>query len=270
MACNRAVKLGRLDEVARGLGAEAVATGHYARVERSLHGRLRLRRAVDLRKDQTYVLHALAQEQLARACFPLAALTKDEVRREAARRGLPVASKPDSQELCFVPDGDLRGYLVRTPQGRGLPGAFVEASGAEVGRHEGAAGFTRGQRRGLPALGRPRYVTAVEPEAGLVRLGEREDLLDPGVEVNGLNWVDEPEPPPGSRYDVLVQVRHAQVPVPGALEVSGRGCARVLFAEPVYAAAPGQALVAYRADAVLCGGPIARVLPRVAGASSQP
>jgi tRNA-specific 2-thiouridylase len=257
------VKLGRLDEVARGLGAEAVATGHYARVERAPHGRLRLRRAADLRKDQTYVLHALAQEQLARACFPLAALTKDEVRREAARRGLPVAAKPDSQELCFVPDGDLRGYLARTPQGRGLPGAFVEASGAEVGRHEGAAGFTRGQRRGLPAVGRPRYVTGVEPEAGLVRLGEREDLLDLGVEVSGLNWVEESEPPAGTRCEVSVQVRHAQAPVPASLEATGGGSARVIFGEPVFAAAPGQALVAYVDDAVLCGGPIARVLTRV-------
>ncbi len=260
VACNRGVKLGRLDELARGLGAQAVATGHYARVERGPHGRLRLLRAADLRKDQTYVLHALAQEQLARACFPLAALTKDEVRREAARRGLPVAGKPDSQELCFVPDGDLRGYLARTSQGRGKPGSFVDASGVEVGRHEGAAGFTRGQRRGLPALGRPRYVTSVEPDAGVVRLGEREQLLDLGVEVSGLNWVEEPEPPAGSTYEVCVQVRHAQVPTPATLEVLGAGGARVHFAQPLFAAAPGQALVAYRGEAVLCGGPITRVL----------
>jgi tRNA-specific 2-thiouridylase len=256
VACNRGVKLGRLREVASGLGAAAVATGHYARVERGERGRWRLRRARDRRKDQTYVLHALGQAQLAQACFPLAELTKDEVRETARQRGLAVAGKRDSQELCFLPGADVRAYLAGTPTGLGRPGDFLDEQGRVVGRHAGAAGFTRGQRRGLPALGAPRYVAAVDPQAGTVRLAERAALDDLEVRVAGLTWTDEPEPPAGTAFDVEVQVRHAQPAVPARLTAEGEGRALVRFAQPVFAAAPGQALVAWRGDAVLCGGPI--------------
>jgi tRNA-specific 2-thiouridylase len=270
VACNRGVKLGRLGEIARGLGAEAVATGHYARVEDGPGGRRRLLRAKDARKDQTYVLHALSQEQLAFARFPLAHLTKPEVRARARALGLPVAEKPDSQELCFVPDGDVRGWLARRTPAARRAGAFVDESGREIGRHDGAAGFTRGQRRGLPALGAPRYVTRVEPEAGRVVLAEREALHDAGAEVAGLNWVDVAEPAPGTEFDVTVQVRHAGAATAARLVVTGPGCARVEFAEPVFAVAPGQALVAWRGEALLCGGPVVRPLPAGAAVGSSP
>jgi tRNA-specific 2-thiouridylase len=256
VACNRGVKLGRLGELARGFGAEAVATGHYAHTEERLDGRMRLLRAADRRKDQTYVLHALSQEQLRLARFPLARLTKDEVRAEAARRGLPVATKPDSQELCFVPDGDVRGWLRRHADAPVPPGVFVDEAGREVGRHDGAIGFTRGQRRGLPALGRPNYVLAVDPATARVTIGGREALEDRAVRVERLNWIERDEPEPGTELEVTVQVRHAGVPQPARLRALGRGAAEVAFVEPVFAAAPGQALVAWVGEAVLCGGPV--------------
>jgi tRNA-specific 2-thiouridylase len=257
VACNRGVKLGRLGELARGYGAGAVATGHYARTAPGADGRTRLLRAADRRKDQTYVLHALSQEQLALARFPLAALTKDEVRAEAARRGLAVATKKDSQELCFVPDGDVRGWLRRHGEAPVAAGAFVDEAGNEVGRHAGAVGFTRGQRRGLPALGRPHYVLAVEPEAARVTIGPRERLHDTTLTVAGLNWIEHAEPRADTEFAVEVQVRHAGEPTRARLTALGGGRARVAFERPVFAAALGQALVAWVGDAVLCGGPIA-------------
>jgi tRNA-specific 2-thiouridylase len=238
-----------------------VATGHYARGGESPAGRARLLRAADRKKDQTYVLHGLSQDQLKRARFPLAALTKDEVRREAGRRGLPVAQKPDSQELCFVPDGDVRGWLRRHAPEPVAAGAFVDEAGREVGRHEGALGFTRGQRRGLPALGVPRYVTDVDPARGVVRVGAREDLLDGVLELQGLNWIEIEEPAPGTAVVVDVQVRHASSASPARLEALGGGRARLTLAEAVFAAAPGQAAVAWVGDAVLCGGTIGAVAP---------
>lgn len=264
VACNRGVKFGRLLELARGLGAEAVATGHYARREVTPGGRVRLLRARDRRKDQGYVLHALSQAQLAAARFPLGELAKDEVRAEAGRRGLPVAGKPDSQELCFVPDGDMRRWLRETLGSLGPAGSFVDVSGRVLGTHEGAMGYTRGQRRGLPAVGTPQHVVAVDVASGTVQVGPRTALEDRELEVQGLNWVDEPEPAAGTALDVEVQVRHAQAPVPARLQVEDGGRARVRLAQPVFAAAPGQALVAWRGEALLCGGPIARVHPVVA------
>lgn len=260
VACNRGVKFGRLLELARGLGAGAVATGHYARTAPGPGGRVRLLRAHDRRKDQGYVLHALSQEQLAAARFPLGGLGKDEVRAEAARRGLPVARKPDSQELCFVPDGDMRGWLRGALGGLGPAGGFVDGDGRVLGTHDGAVGYTRGQRRGLPAVGRPLHVLAVDPAKGTVQVGPREALQDRMLEVEALNWVDEAEPAPGACLDVEVQVRHAAPSLPATLRVLAPGRARVELSQPAFAAAPGQALVAWRGEALLCGGPIARVV----------
>lgn len=259
VACNRGVKLGRLLDLARGLGATAVATGHYARAGRHASGRQRLLRARDRRKDQGYVLHALSQEQLAAACFPLGDRTKDDVRAEAERRGLPVAQKPDSQELCFVPDGNMRRWLEGALGSLGRPGPVVDEHGTELGTHAGAIGFTRGQRRGLPAGGRALHVTGTDLSTGTVHVGPRPMLEDRVLEVAGLNWVDEPEPPPGTVHSVEVQVRHAQAPQAARLTVLGEGRARVALEQPVFAAACGQALVAWRGEALLCGGPIERV-----------
>jgi tRNA-specific 2-thiouridylase len=254
--CNRHVKLGRLRDIAAGLGAEAVATGHYARREVTATGRVRLMRPADLRKDQTYVLYALSQEQLRAARFPLADATKDDVRREAAARGLPVAAKPDSQELCFVPSGDYRAWLREHAPGVLVPGEVVDEDGRTVGRHDGAAGFTVGQRRGLPATGRARYVAAVDAPEGRVTVAPREGLLRRRVRVEALNWVDLDDPGTGTAFEVEARIRHAAPLQAGTLAVTGAGTAEVAFRDPVFAPAPGQALVAYRDGAVLCGGVI--------------
>ncbi len=257
--CNRDVKFGRLDEVARGLSCEGVATGHYARRERGAGGRWRLLRARDEKKDQSYVLYPLSQAQLARACFPLGDLQKTEVRARARALGLPVAEKPDSQDLCFLPGGDVRAFLAARAPEAARPGAFVEeGSGQVVGRHGGAAGFTLGQRRGLPALGRPRYVSGVDPGSATVRIAPREALERRTVAISGANWVEVAEPGAGARFEVAARIRHASVPAPATLEALGSGAARVRFEAPVFAPAPGQALVAYAGEAVLAGGVLER------------
>lgn len=256
VACNRGVKFGRLMELAHGLGAQGVATGHYARVGTTPEGRLALRRSADLRKDQTYVLHALAQEQLARAHFPLGHLTKDAVRSWARERGLPVADKPDSQELCFIPDGDVPAWLAARAPAPPVPGVFVDLEGRELGRHSGALGFTRGQRRGLPALGEPRYVVSVAPSSGRVTVGRRADVTDTRLRAEQVVWSAEAEPPVGTRREVLAQVRHASAPVAGELHVVGPGAIEIALRTPVFGAAPGQALVAYVGETLLCGGPL--------------
>ncbi len=266
VACNQHVKFGRLLELATGLGAAAIATGHYARCEALPSGRHALRRAADPRKDQTYVLHGLDQAQLSRAVFPLGGLTKAEVRARARALGLPVADKPDSQELCFVPDGDVRGWLARAAPGRAVPGEFLEGDGRVAGTHASALGFTRGQRRGLPALGTPRYVARVEPLAGRVHLAPREALLDGWLEARPTLWSAEAEPPPGTLREVAVQVRHAAAPVPGLLRVLAPGHVGVELSTPVFGAAEGQALVAYVGDQLLCGGPLTRLAPQAPAA----
>ncbi len=178
LRCNEKIKFAAVLDRAVALGFDAVCTGHHARLEPGEHGP-RLARSVDEAKDQSYVLAVLTSEQLARAMFPLGDSTKDEVRKEAADRGLAVATKPDSHDVCFIADGDTRKFLAS--QLGAAPGRIVEADGTEVGRHDGAFGFTVGQRRGLrigrPAAdGRPRYVLDIEPASGTVTVGPAEAL----------------------------------------------------------------------------------------------
>lgn len=255
--CNRHVKFGRLLDIARELGAGQVATGHYARVSRGEGGRFQLRAAVDPRKDQSYVLHRLDQQQLAAALFPLGDTEKDDVREEARALGLGVADKPDSQELCFVPTGDHRAWLREHAPHTLVPGEVVdEESGEVLGRHEGAAGFTIGQRRGLPASGRARYVTQVDARSGRVSVGDRDAAEQDRIEAISANWIARPEPAVGARLAARFQVRHAGERVPGTLTVLPEQRVRVDLERPVFAPAPGQALVAYEDDAVLCGATI--------------
>ena len=253
--CNRHVKFGRLREVAADLGCEAVATGHYARLGRAADGRWRLLRAKDLGKDQSYVLYPLRQDQLAEARFPLGEDTKDGVREEARALGLPVAAKPDSQDLCFAPHGDYRRLLAERAPEAMVGGDIVDrASGETVGRHEGAAGYTVGQRRGLPALGAPRYVADIDPAQRLVEIATREELLGARVDVEGANWIERAEPEAGFETDVEARIRHTGRLERGRLVARGGGRFHVHFVEPVFAPTPGQALVAYVGEAVLCGG----------------
>ncbi|MHC5010461.1 MAG: tRNA 2-thiouridine(34) synthase MnmA [Planctomycetota bacterium] len=269
VACNRDVKFGRLLEIARGLGCDAVATGHYARRIERPGGRIRLLRAFDDRKDQSYVLYALDQAQLRAARFPLGDDRKPDVREEARGLGLTVADKRDSQELCFVPSGDYRRFLRENAPAALVPGEIADEDGRIIGRHDGAAGFTRGQRRGLPAVGSPRYVTDVDAVSGRVTVGPRAAALEDRVHVADVNWVDREDPGGGPRLAVSARIRHAAPAEPAHLQPVAEGRAEVTFERPVFAPAPGQALVAYEGDAVLCGG---RILAdrKSAGAPADP
>ena len=257
--CNRDLKFGSLLRFADALGADAVATGHYAAVAR-VGERFGLRRPADLRKDQTYVLFPLSLEQRARTVSPRAALTKDAVRREAARRSLPVSEKPESMELCFVPDGDYRTVLAaRAPEALASGDVVDAASGRVVGRHGGVGAVTVGQRRGLGlAAGSPRYVTRIDAARNVVFVGAADDLECSEVVVEAWNSVTLPPPEPGARVEGRAKVRRNHEPQQAVATFEeaddGRRRARVRFARPVRAPAPGQALVLYDDEFVAGGG----------------
>ncbi len=264
--CNSDVKFSTLDDRARGLGAAAVATGHYARVEQDpATGRYLLKRGADASKDQGYFLFALTQDQLARACFPVGSLAKDDVRAYARRLDLPVADKPDSQELCFVPDGDYAS-LVETRRGANdSGGSIVDERGTVLGRHDGVYRFTVGQRKGLGlatvpgrAVTAPLYVVAIWPADRQVVVGPRTSLERTTLIASDVNWIVE-EPPGPVR--ATVQIRHRHRPALATVLPEAEGCARVEFDEPQTAIAPGQAAVFYRNDLVLGGGWISTTRP---------
>src|SRR4051794_39522685 len=192
--CNSDLKFATLAERARGFGAEGVATGHYARVERDQGGRFRLRRGVDAAKDQSYFLFSLTQEQLACAVFPVGDLPKDEVREHARRYGLPVADKPDSQEICFIPDNDYRSFVTKSLPESANEGAFVDESGRVLGSHAGVHRFTVGQRKGLglpSSTGTAMYVLALRPAEQQVVVGPKTSLEQTRLTASGVNWVAE-------------------------------------------------------------------------------
>lgn len=253
--CNQYIKFTPLLQRARALGAEGVATGHYARIERGADGDWALRRGVDAGKDQSYFLFAMPAHALARIEFPLGGLTKDEVRERAAAYGLPNAGKPDSQEICFVPDGDYAGFVENTAvaRGRSLPlaGDIVDRDGQVVGAHAGVHRFTLGQRRGLGAVGsgEPAYVVGLDVDAGTVTVGSKADATRRELTVRDVQWFGAP---PTVATDLAVQVRHRQTPRPARVTAIGTG-ASVALADPVVAA-PGQAAVFYDGDTVRGGG----------------
>ncbi len=252
--CNRKVRFRALLERADRLGCDMLVTGHHARVVEDADG-FRLRRGRDAAKDQSYVLYMLGQAQLSRIRLPIGELTKDEVRARAAELGLRVAHKPDSQDLCFVGAGDYRTLLRRIRPEVVAPGDVVDVDGTVLGRHDGTAGFTVGQRRGLGiAVGERRYVVEVRPETRTVVVGRREDLLAPGCVVEDVSFVAGSPP---SDLGVEVQIRYRAAPVPARLHREADGRWFVEFAEPIEAPAPGQAAVFYRGDEVLGGGTIA-------------
>lgn len=245
--CNQHLKFGHLFRLADGLGADGVATGHYARVEDG-----RLLRARDANKDQTYYLFGLPRAALGRAWFPLGGLTKPEVRALAAEAGLRTADKPESMEICFVTSGDYRD-VVRARGGAGRPGRFVDPAGRELGRHDGIGLFTVGQRRGLPALGRPVYVGRIDAATGDVLLLDRGELHAATAAVRAANWLV-PEPPPGAELRAEVKVRARAEPAPATLVPGPDRTVAVHFDQPVAAVTPGQAAVFYQGDLVLGGG----------------
>lgn len=258
VACNTDLKFGSLLTRARAWDAAAVATGHYARVERdAASGRFTLRRARDRRKDQSDFLWPLTQTQLAAARFPVGELTKDEVREHARRLGLVTADKPDSQEICFVPDGDYRGFLRRRDAAVFRPGAIVDLEGRALGRHGGVAGFTIGQRRGLGlATSRPLYVIDLDPESDRVTVGEAADLEQDRLVASRVNFIAGEAPAGPLR--VSARIRHNHEPALATLQALDGGRALVVFDEPQRAITPGQSCVWYDGDRVVGGGVIER------------
>ena len=258
--CNNHVKFDDLIATARDVGAERLATGHYARIRRNdATGRYELLRAADESKDQSYFLFGLRQEQMARTSFPLGELTKEEVREIAHGAQLPVAAKPESQEICFVPTGNyvrfIESYL--SEQGSALPaesGEVVTTSGEVIGRHDGVHKFTVGQRKGLGvAAGRPLYVVALDRENSRVVVGEGEELLSSVCEVRDVNWISVAKLESPARAHVKIRNKHT--PAPATVEpMSDAHCARVNFDEPQRAITPGQGAVFYVDDVVLGGG----------------
>ena len=254
--CNGDVKFATLADRARGFGADAVATGHYARVERDeSSGRFLLKRAVDPAKDQAYFLFSLSQEQLAHAVFPIGDRSKEAVRDYARQRGVPVADKPDSQEICFIPDHDYARFVgVRRPDVV-AQGTIVDESGRVLGHHAGIHRFTVGQRKGLGLSGTPSsaplYVLGLRAADRQVIVGPKASLERTTLTASGVNWIVE-EPRGAQR--IFAQIRHRHQAAPGAVRSLGDSRAEVVFDNPQIAITPGQAVVFYDDDVVVGGG----------------
>lgn len=249
--CNRTVKFRDLIATAQDLGADALATGHYAqRVDGP--GGPELHRAADDARDQSYFLFATTRAQLGSLRFPLGALTKAETRRMAATFGLPVADKPDSQDICFVPDGRYADLVRRLRPDSGQPGEIVDTTGRVLGRHDGTINFTVGQRRGLGVAGRePLYVVRIDAAAGRVVVGPRAALATGSVSLSGVNWLH--DAPREESFEACVKIRSTSPPVAATVAPRPDG-ARVVFHAPEFGVAPGQACVFYRDGRVLGGG----------------
>jgi tRNA-uridine 2-sulfurtransferase len=255
--CNTEVKFASLVERTRDLGIDTVATGHYARKDVDPDtGRHRLLKGRDSRKDQSYFLFGLTQAQLAAALFPVGGLEKAEVRRLAAERGLPTADKPESQEICFVPDGDYAGFVERHAPPGDASGPIVDRDGRPVGRHDGIHRFTVGQRKGLGlSAARPLYVLAVRPASRTVVVGEEEQLESPVLTARDVNWISGRAPVRAVRAGV--RIRHRAPEAAATVEPVDGGRVHVRFDTPQRAVTPGQAAVFYEGDVCLGGGWIA-------------
>jgi tRNA-specific 2-thiouridylase len=256
--CNTDVKFEPLLRMARQIGAERLATGHYSRIRKNEQtGRWELLRARDESKDQSYFLWGLSQEQLSRSDFPLGELTKEEVRALARRTNLPVAEKPESMELCFVPTGNYVQFIQAYSNSAGISlsqseGEIVTEDGAIVGHHNGVHNFTIGQRKGLGfAAGKPLYVLSIDPEKNRVVVGDDDSLRTSSFEVNGVNWVSIEQPSGPIR--ATVKIRHKHEPAEATVEPIDAATVRVTFDAPQRAITPGQGAVFYEGDRVLGG-----------------
>lgn len=257
ISCNTDVKFGALLERARALGAGAVATGHYARRVRTPDGMWAVARARDLSKDQSYVLYGLTQEELEHARFPLGDLEKGEVRRLAREANLPVADKPESQEICFVPDGDYRTIVRENRPDAFQPGEIVDLDGSVLGEHEGIGGFTVGQRKGLGlAVAEPLFVLRIDSSTAQVVVGPRSALGVRSAEVRNVVWTSIQTPTRPFKTEVMMRYR-AQ-PAVATVEPLPDNRARLTFEVPAWPVTPGQAAVFYDEDRVLGGGTLFR------------
>jgi len=250
--CNKHMKFEKLLRQAEALGYEGVATGHYARVVYE-DGIYKLKKAVDPSKDQSYVLYNLSQEQLSKIRFPLGGLTKSEVREIAEKQGFINARKHDSQDICFVPDGDYAGMIERYTGKSFTPGNFVDMDGNIIGTHKGIIHYTIGQRRGLGIPSTDRlYVVKLNVDKNEVVLGSNDDLFDREVHVKDLNWISGQQIPESFRCSAKIRYRMSDQPC--SVYYKGNGIAVITFDEPQRAATPGQSAVLYDGDNVLGGG----------------
>ena len=254
--CNRTVKFGALLDRVRVLGADYLATGHYARVEQdAATGRYLLKRGLDRSKDQSYFLYMLTQEQLAHTLFPLGSLEKTQVRQLAEAHGLVNAHKHDSQDICFVPDGDYAAFIERTVGSPSLPGNFVDQKGQVLGHHRGIIRYTHGQHKGLGlSTSEPLYVLEKDAVSNTIRLGPDSDLWSQTLTAEQFNWVSIPEPT--EPIAVTVKTRYSQREAAAIARSLPGGRCQVTFEEPQRAITPGQAVVLYQEEIVVGGGTI--------------
>ena len=254
--CNRHVKWTQLLESADQMGAEYVATGHYASAARLANGRYAVRRAASLRKDQSYALYRLTQEQLARTLLPLGDYEKEEVRSVAEKAGLLAAQKPDSQEICFVTEGDYADFIERETEGAlPPPGNFVDGKGNVLGVHKGIVRYTVGQRRGLGlALGYPAYVAAIDAERNEIVVGDEASLYHGSILCGDLSFMGIAGLEPSESLQAFVKIRYNHKGEAATLENNGDGTLTVVFDSPVRAPTPGQSAVFYDASGIVLGG----------------
>lgn len=254
LRCNERIKFGALLRLMRACGLEYVATGHYAVGER-VNGRVSLRRGADRGKDQSYALYGLSQDQLSCALFPLARLTKKEVRKLAHQHSLPAAEAPESQDLCFVSNGDYRDFVSEriTP----TPGPIRDDTGRPIGRHDGVHNYTVGQRCGLGVSSpKPLYVIDLDPQNNTVTVGPKEELPRHWCVLRDVNWVSSAAPPSGESVEGEAEVRYRSIPIPASLAVTSDTTARVHLPNNSNTLTPGQSLVLYQDDFVVAGGVI--------------
>jgi tRNA-specific 2-thiouridylase len=259
VVCNTDIKFRLMLHRARALGAEYIATGHYARIQYdNASGRFLLLKGRDTAKDQSYFLHRLTQSQLKRILFPLGEQTKEQIRRRARELKLPVAEKAESQEICFVPDGDYRGLLERLMPGRLSTGPIVDVEGTELGTHKGIANYTIGQRRGLGvAHPRPLYVIGFDIKKNAVIVGISERLWSHELVAERVNWISTAKTREPFRAHARIRYKHKESPA--TITPLGRGAAHVRFEDPQRAITPGQSVVFYDGDLVLGGGIIGNI-----------
>ena len=255
IACNRYVKWESLLKRSMDIGADYIATGHYARIEKLPNGRYALRKSATSAKDQTYALYNLTQEQLSKTLMPVGEYTKDQIRTFAEELGLPVAHKPDSQEICFVPDGDYAKFIEEN-SGKKIPeGNFVWTDGTVIGKHKGITHYTIGQRKGIGlAMGRPVVVTEIRPETSEVVIGEADDVFRTTLRADRLNWMSVPDIEGEARF--LAKIRYNHSGAMCTVRKIDDDIVECIFDEPVRAVTPGQAVVFYDGDYVAGGGTI--------------
>jgi tRNA-specific 2-thiouridylase len=255
IACNRYVKWESLLTRSLQIGADYIATGHYARIEKLDNGRYAIKNSVTAKKDQTYALYNLTQDQLSKTLMPVGDYTKDEIRAIAEKIGIQVAHKPDSMEICFVPDNDYAGYIERETGYISSPGNFVDLQGNVLGQHKGIIHYTVGQRKGLGlAMGHPVFVVAIRPETNEVVIGENDDVFSTKLYANNINLmsVDKIEEPIRAR----AKIRYSHEGADCTIRMADDGLLECVFDEKQRAVTPGQALVIYDGDYVLGGGTI--------------